>query len=444
MSEQLISMMQLSEEQQNALRFIYDFIDYSGDHVAVIKGKAGTGKTTIVKFIVSWLDFNEFQYTLLAPTNKAANVLSRKTNKEVSTIHSFLRMSPKIDILDLDMKDLQFQSKFNEALEPKHVIICDEGSMVNDDLYDFLKEICVNFDCKIIYVLDEAQLAPVKNEHKSKTTLCENSFSLSHIFRQPDESSLTDILLTLRKKDVFSFAESKNLKVVKSRKELANTYLKSIYNDVINLKVSSNKLLCYTNKQVAEYNLYCHYAFFKNKDKFNIGDQIVFKENNSGSCIVNGENGVIVDVKEADIEIPMVGVFSGYDLTIVKDTDETVDVKVLSNSLQQEELDRIAYILENIRQKAIHTKIKKDWAKYYDAYNSFFIRTNLVCDGRIIKTPGIDYGYAVTTHYSQGSTYNDVFIDIKDMNICRNIEDRRQLKYVAMSRPRNNVYIYNG
>lgn len=440
----MISKLQLSEEQLNALHFFQNFVKNPDTNVAVIKGKAGTGKTTIIQFIIEWLEDSGIDYTLIAPTNKASNILREKTQRETKTIHSFLKMSPNLSITKLDMKDLEFQSNFDDWLGKDHIIICDEGSMVNDALYDFMEDICKEQDCKILYILDEAQLAPVKNRDKSKTTLCPTFYYLSHVFRQSDESSLKDILLELRTKDIIHYSESKNLKLFSNRKEFAISYIDFIKEYVYNKEVSKTKLLCFTNKQVQDYNKFCHLFLFKDKSEFLLGEQIIFKETVKNKDILNGETGVVIENNPIEIEIPFVGVFDGYLLSIKKEDDTIVNVEVLSNSLKREEYFHIADILEQFRLKAIYSEISTDWANYYKIYNSFFIRENIIADNRVIKSVGIDYGYAVTTHYSQGSTYDNVFIDMKDINICANKEARRQLKYVALSRPKNNAYILNG
>jgi exodeoxyribonuclease-5 len=63
-------------------------------------------------------------------------------------------------------------------------------------------------------------------------------------------------------------------------------------------------------------------------------------------------------------------------------------------------------------------------------------------DNRLIRKKSFDYGYACTVHRSQGSDYNNIFVDMKDIGLCKDDAIRRQLQYVALSRTRNNALIF--
>ena len=96
----------LSEEQIQALLSIIEFI-HSNDTEFVLSGSAGTGKSLITKLIVRYLEQINRNYLLATPTNKACGVLSKYTERSVTTLHKLLYLKPSIDILKLDFKDLQ-------------------------------------------------------------------------------------------------------------------------------------------------------------------------------------------------------------------------------------------------------------------------------------------------------------------------------------------------
>jgi ATP-dependent exoDNAse (exonuclease V) alpha subunit len=73
---------------------------------------------------------------------------------------------------------------------------------------------------------------------------------------------------------------------------------------------------------------------------------------------------------------------------------------------------------------------------------SFTTPIDLYYDGRLIRKKSFDYSYALTAYKSQGSSYNNVLVDIRNINICKDEQIKRQLQYVALSRTRNNVLIY--
>ena len=93
----------------------------------------------LTKYLIDELDKNWENYTICAPTHKAKIVIERFTGKEGFTLHKLLSLSPNIQIMDLDLNDLQFLIPKKSQLFPVNsLIICDEASMVNDFLYDFI------------------------------------------------------------------------------------------------------------------------------------------------------------------------------------------------------------------------------------------------------------------------------------------------------------------
>ena len=79
--------------------------------------------------------------------------------------------------------------------------------------------------------------------------------------------------------------------------------------------------------------------------------------------------------------------------------------------------------------------------KYYKLYKSFTTPFDLCCDNRIIKKKSFEYGYACTVHKSQGSSIDNVFIDMWDISRDSNLLEQRQLQYVALSRTTENAFI---
>jgi len=81
------------------------------------------------------------------------------------------------------------------------------------------------------------------------------------------------------------------------------------------------------------------------------------------------------------------------------------------------------------------------WSIYYKITKSFATFTDLYYDDRVVKKKTFGYGYASTVHRSQGSTIENVFIDMKNVMSCRDILEVRQLQYVSISRASKNAYI---
>jgi exodeoxyribonuclease V len=144
--------LKLGEEQEKVLEMLKTFVTERKDPACLYYGSAGTGKSILANYFINWCEQKNISYTLCAPTHKAALVLSRYTNRDAITLHKLLSLSPKIDIFALDFNNLMFYSKGYSADMPyKGVIICDESSMINDDLYDVLLAKAKEFDNQIVF-----------------------------------------------------------------------------------------------------------------------------------------------------------------------------------------------------------------------------------------------------------------------------------------------------
>ena len=105
----------------------------------------------------------------------------------------------------------------------------------------------------------------------------------------------------------------------------------------------------------------------------------------------------------------------------------------------------LAYTIEDLRIAAIKTKNSRDkakmWGMYYKMIESFATPFDLTIDGRVIKKQTFTEGYACTVHRLQGSSFNNIYVDLKNINTCIDDVVRRQLQYVALSRTRKDAYI---
>lgn len=142
----------LGEQQQEALDKIKSFIN-STELIFSLIGYAGTGKSTMIKNIIEYLEGSGIPYVLCAPTHKAKSVIQMNTHRTATTIHSLLSLSPNLNILELDLRDLKFvTSQKQTGIPVRGLLICDESSMVNNYLFDMLKQKCRSLNCKIIFL----------------------------------------------------------------------------------------------------------------------------------------------------------------------------------------------------------------------------------------------------------------------------------------------------
>lgn len=442
--------MNLSEEQTTALDHVKKFIkDEFPDVCFTITGPAGTGKTSIMSVLIQYLEQSGHDYVLCAPTHKAAMVLKSKTNREVMTLHKLLTLSPNLDILKLDLNNLLFKvGSASTEIPYKGVVIVDEASMINDDLFDLLIQKCKEAHSGVVFLGDAAQLQPVKGENIAKVFRCNNIFYLKQIYRQSEQNALLPVLTTLRTASIKAF---KTLKSPEGNLILSsdlNVFLKAARRKIEDAKDQHNlmgaKILAYTNARVDAYNKVIHRAF--TTDEYARDEIITIGENfgKGNNALYNSMDYYITqDPLLNDIYIPSVGICMGWTLKLYDVvTRNEISVNVLSAHNPVEVFNQIATELEHARLTAISKKSSMYWKKYYSINEAFLSPIDLTYEDRLVKKAGISYGYASTVHKAQGSEYETVFIDMKDILTCRDPQNLRQLQYVGVSRTRKNCVLY--
>lgn len=440
----------LGEEQIQALDKIKDFVK-GAESVFSLQGAGGTGKSLLLSYIIKYLDSIGKRYCLCAPTHKAKTVMQNYSGMSALTLHKLLSLSPKLDIQYLDMNDLKFYSKNCEEIPYNGIVICDEASMINDDLYKFLVEKCQLMESKILFMSDSKQLQPVKSDTLSLVYSVPNQFRLTKIYRQNEDSALAPILEELRNNSISHFDTSLGmeggLECISNFKEFFSRAESFAKESIDKKDIFYSKILAYTNNRVNSYNEYISKSIFGDSSIFHKGEILTCCEN-LGEEFYNASDYIIVDDPiKRDIEIPEIGIFDGYEIRVYDEGDK--DVKafiILSKNLSMTDYTNIAMAIECIRQEAVNCKNKKVrgkmWGRYYNIMGSFTSPVDLYYDNRLIRKKSFDRGYATTVHRSQGSSYNNVFVDMDNINICKEDEIKRQLQYVALSRTRGDAIIY--
>lgn len=448
--------MKLGEEQQRALDDIMRFIHSDAIAYSLV-GYAGTGKSFLINSIVSSFENSRIPYVLTVPTHKAKTVLERFTLREAFTLHKLLSLSPNIEILNLDLKDLKFFSRHQLTLFPiDGIVICDESSMVNDELFELLLEKCEFYNSKIIFVGDKAQLKPVNSFTSSKVFGLEDYFELTKIYRQKTESGLTTVLPTLRKSIINRFQTAEgtegSLLCHSDTRNFMIEALRAFKTGMKNNDILESKILAYTNSRVGAYNAKIKQILFgedSEYDKFGLVtayDNIEF----NGDNFWNSMDYIIVD-KPLPVQISIPGFIKlpGFKLNLYDSSyKNTKEVHIVSGVVTEDYLNSLAMHIETVRTDAINKKkrnpygAKLSWQMYYSIVKSFTLSKDLYYDGRLIRKKSFDHGYSTTIHKSQGSSINNVFIDMKNVSICRDPEELRQLQYVSVSRAMTNAHIF--
>ena len=137
----------------------------------------------------------------------------------------------------------------------------------------------------------------------------------------------------------------------------------------------------------------------------------------------------------------------GYKLDLYDSVYKTTNsIFVLSKDNDINKLIGLANFIENTRLKAISLKGDKRkaaviWKKYFNTISSFATTFDLYYNNRVIKKRTFNYGYAISVHKAQGSTIDNIFVDIGNINTVWDKNELQQLQYVALSRTRGNAYI---
>jgi ATP-dependent exoDNAse (exonuclease V) alpha subunit len=443
----------LSDEQLEAIQKIKEFL--SSDETAFsLVGSAGTGKTLIMNKLVNDLK-GVITVQLCAPTHKAKLVLQRSTGRECTTLHSLLALTPNLDIFELDFNELIFRSNSENVTIPRNgLVICDEASMINDDLFKTLIKRCSERYTKILFVSDEKQLRPVKSERESLVYTVKHQFRLTKIFRQSDKNALLPILEILRNKSIDLFmdavGEEGSLICEYNLKEFLIKYLKSIKIALENKDILETKLATYTNKRVDLYNSLIKKALFPNGQEYNKTEFLTCCDNIEFAGMYQFWNSmdyiIATDPIRTTKTLKYFGDVEGWEFELYDPLDDfNKRIFILSKDNDDNLFNALAYKLDQLRCNAIkernYQRKAAKWGMYYDLNKSFTTPIDLYVDGRLVKKKSFTEGYACTTHRLQGSTFNNIFIDMQNINSCKDDKVKQQLQYVALSRTRTDAIL---
>lgn len=255
----------LDDVQKDALSSLVNFMD-NDDRCICLTGEGGTGKTLIISMLYTILKGN-YSIQFVAPTNKAKNVLSLKLPEEActQTLHQLLGLRPNLDILEFDAKQMEFDFGFIKSCPYEiDLIVLDEASMINDDLYDILMS--MHSFKKFIFCGDAKQLAPVNQTNISKT-FSHKTITLSNVYRQK-ESILYKVIRYLRNKPLYKFKnvedDNGNIIVCNNIMEMLKqySYLFKLSGDFDDKNLV--KLVTYTNNRISALNKVIRNFIYKN------------------------------------------------------------------------------------------------------------------------------------------------------------------------------------
>lgn len=447
----------LDDEQLVALIRMTKFLK-SDEPVLVLQGYAGTGKTFILNKYINALKNAHVKFTLCAPTHKAKFVMEEMTGEGAITVHSLLGLAPNTEIFELDYKDLKFKCTGLPDIPDNGIVIIDEASMINDELYKLIIDLCKEHDSKLLFIGDKAQIQPVCSKTLSIVFNCPNIITLTKIHRQVDTNGLLPLLSNLRERPMKRFqpieAPEGSLFVYDNPEPFVRDSLEMVKKAIQTQNVNAIKFVAYTNNRVQGFNKCIRKAIFGenanneyNKFEFLTGYENFEFNNNQ---FFNSLDYVITETpKRVSKHIPHFMKLPGYELelydTIYK---KFQNVFILDKDINQDYMVSLTATIEDLRISALEAKLHGNrtkasflWKQYFELTKSFASPKNLYWDNRVVKKKTFDYGYASTIHKIQGSSLDTIFIDMKNILNCKNKDEIRQMQYVALSRTRTDAYI---
>ena len=446
-------------EQATAINRFADFMLDRNDRVAMIlRGSAGTGKTTLAGAIVKALVDMKQKIVLMAPTGRAAKVFAMNASMPAYTIHRRIYRQKT-------MTDLASPFTLNANLSTDTLFIVDEASMIanmgNGDtsfgtgclLDDLIMFVYSGRNCRLMLIGDTAQLPPV-GEEESPALMTEviGSYgmdvyeaNLTEVLRQSQDSGIlfnatkvrqmiTHDDLTQLPKIVFQgFDDIKNLRGDELIEQLASSYSHAGLDDTI--------VVTRSNKRAIIYNNGIRNMVLGREDLVSQGDMLMVVKNNyywaeklklQLPFIANGDRARVLRIRNirelygfhfADITLS----FPDYDNLELTATTLLDSLQVEAPSLTREQNE---LLFQNVMADYQHLRLKSERYKalrqdpYYNALQ-------------------VKYAYAVTCHKAQGGQWSHVYVDQGYMTDDMLTPDYIHWLYTAFTRATEKLYLVN-
>jgi exodeoxyribonuclease-5 len=456
-------------DQKNLIDKLVDFVwDFSDtkvvqDKVFMVKGYAGTGKTSVISALVKSLPEMRLKSVLLAPTGRAAKVLSGYSEKPASTIHKKIYRQKSL-------KDGLGEFALDKNLHRRTLFIVDEASMISngsnefsvfgsgrvlDDLFEYVYS---GATCKLILVGDTAQLPPVGLDVSPaldekvvdamgfELIACE----LKQVVRQSLHSGILKNATAIRnqiadEKGGYPFIDLEGIKDV--RRIGGADLIEEIDNCYHEFGMDNTMVICRSNKRANRFNEGIRRTILWREDELSIGDYLMVVKNNyfwlaqeeiepseqaHTDFIANGDIVEVVRIRKykelygfrfADVTVRFLDFDDlEIDAWLMVDT-LTSETASLSYEQNQQLFMSVMADYENLRTKRDKIKAVKE-NPYFNALQ-------------------VKFSYAITCHKAQGGQWKAVFLDqgwlVDDM---LNTEYLRWL-YTAFTRPLERLYLVN-
>lgn len=463
--------MQLTKQQNKIFEQIQAFMK-SEDSVFILRGYAGTGKTTMIKVIADYIAQSRYVY-LMAPTGRAARVLAHKTGYKATTIHKAIYA--KACVVSKNVKDIA-ESEFKfvfPVYKNEHngniVAIVDESSMVCsrkiehelfvygtgnilEDLLDFIRP---SFGGKIIFVGDPAQLPPVgesisnalRTDYFKERGLKVVVGELTEVIRQKDDSVILKNAMMIR--DILEKQQKNYLVFEEKTGDVENVPSDKFLDKYLEYRqksgVHDSVVICYSNKSASRYNKDIRSFLYGGDVPIRVNDILLITQNNYRLGRMNGEFVPVLAIGARTQQSAPIYVQVGSErkrivvninfvqITVPDGNGNPVACMLIEDLLTSDKatisIDENRALYINFCMRNPH--LKQGTESFADA-----LMSDIYYNAIRAK-----YGYAVTGHKCQGGEWGKVFVDYTDRTGLS--DDCLRWAYTATTRAKETLYFTN-
>jgi exodeoxyribonuclease-5 len=438
-----------NEGQVELLQLLTRFILSPKERKAfVLRGYAGTGKTSIMAALVKALGELQQSIVLLAPTGRAAKVLAHYAQKPAYTIHKYIYRQNKLGVDAFSLSD---------NLHKHTLFIVDEASMISGQrdnptfgtgvlLQDLIKYVYAGEGCSMLLLGDDAQLPPVGSELSPALDVSYllgygleiTSYTLTQVARQALDSGILSNATAIREQishpqQAFNYQYTSDFQLFNGSDFI--DLLEQAYKEV---GAEETIILTRTNRRTNLYNQGVRARILWKEDAISAGDRLMITKNNyfwtkdyeGIPFLANGDMMEIVRLRNwremygfhfVDASLRAIDYDWEIDLILWLDT-LTTDSPEINQQLHRQLFERISEDypeLQRNRKKLVETIYESPY------YNALQIR----------------FAYAITCHKAQGGQWKRVFIDPSNIPIEERDTSYYRWLYTAITRARETIYL---
>lgn len=429
----------------------------SQDKIFVLRGYAGTGKTSIVGALVKLLDENKMPVRLMAPTGRAAKVFSAMAGHPAYTIHKSIYRQQKFNV---EMEGFAL----TENRQPGVLFICDEASMINtlnegspfgtgNLLDDLIEYVYAGTECKLLLVGDAAQLPPVGQQrsfaldvdHLRAYGLHVMTAELTEVARQQLDSGVLYNATNLRNILIAGGDPINHLPIIyiKGYKDVIKVdgyeLLDSLSSSYSRVGLEETIIITRSNARANKFNVGVRNQILDREEELSSGDRLIVVKNNyywgkEFDQLPFIANGDIVTVERVRSTIELYGFrFAKVDI-LLPDYNIETEVIIMLDTLMVDGPN-----LPITRQQELFFKVAQDYPECHnqrDLYKA--VKANPYFNALQVK-----FAYCVTCHKSQGGQWEDVYLDLGYINPEHLGADFYRWMYTAFTRARSKLYLVN-